>query len=31
MDIYTENGGIIKTEWNEQFNKNRTFLIREGF
>ncbi len=31
MDIYIENGGIIKTEWNEEFIIDRAFLIREGF
>ena len=29
-DIYTENGEIFKTEWNEELIKNDVFLIREG-
>jgi hypothetical protein len=31
MDICNKNGGVIKTKWNEEFIKNRAFLIKEGF
>ncbi len=30
MDIYTENGGIIKTKWNEEFIKNGIIFNKRG-
>jgi hypothetical protein len=31
MGIFTGNGGIIKTKWNEVFIKNRAVLIKGGW